>query len=143
VFGSPAAEWTGVKLSEIDVTAIGTAAMGWTAMIGNPVGLLAEAEGAAGPLPNLPFPALIAIMLGLFYFIILRPQQKKDKDFRTLLEGLKEKDRVVTIGGIHGVVTNVQRDRDEVTLRIDESTGAKLRVNLSAISRLVTDEEKK
>jgi preprotein translocase subunit YajC len=133
-----------VQLNEIDVTTIWTVMMGWTSAIGGFGGLLAEAgEGAAaGPLPNLPFPALIAIMLGLFYFMLLRPQQKKDKDFRTLLEGLKEKDRVVTIGGIHGVVTNVQRDRDEVTLRIDESTGAKLRVNLSAISRLVTDEEK-
>ena len=43
-----------------------------------------------------------------------------------MLAGLKEKDRVVTIGGIHGVVTNVQRDREEVTIRVDEATGAKL-----------------
>lgn len=60
-----------------------------------------------------------------------------------MLEGLKEKDRVVTVGGIHGVVTNVQRDREEVTLRVDESSGAKIRINMSAISRLVTDEENK
>ncbi len=85
---------------------------------------------------------LVALMFGLFYFIILRPQQNKDKSFRTMLEGLKEKDRVVTIGGILGVVTNVQRDRDEVTIRIDESTGTKIRVGTSAISRLVTDEDK-
>lgn len=113
------------------------------------VGLLAQAGAeaaqpeAVGFLPELPFPLLIAIMFGLFYFLILRPQQTKDKDFRTMLEGLKEKDRVVTIGGIHGVVTNVQRDRDEVTIRIDESTGAKIRVGTSAISKLVTDDDKK
>ena len=90
----------------------------------------------------LPFPVLIAMMFALFYFLILRPQQTKDKSFRTMLEGLKEKDRVVTVGGIHGVVTNVQRDRDEVTIRIDESTGTKIHVGMSAISRLVTDEDK-
>ena len=104
----------------------------------------AAAEPAVdGGLPALPFPVLIVIMFALFYFIILRPQQTKDRDFRTMLEGLKEKDRVVTIGGIHGVVTNVQRDREEVTLRIDESTGTKIRVGMSAISRLVTDDDKK
>lgn len=81
-------------------------------------------------------------MLVLFFLIILRPQQKKDRDFRTMLEGLKEKDRVVTIGGIHGVVTNVQRDRDEVTLRVDEATGTKIRVGKSAIARLVTNDDK-
>ena len=72
---------------------------------------------AVGLFPQLPFPVLIAIMFGLFYFLILRPQQSKDKKFRSMLESLKEKDRVVTIGGIHGVVTNVLRDRDEVTVR--------------------------
>ncbi|NOZ40869.1 MAG: preprotein translocase subunit YajC [Planctomycetes bacterium] len=100
------------------------------------------AEGSAQSMFELPIPALIALMFGLFYFIILRPQQSKDKKFRSMLEGLKEKDRVVTIGGIHGVVTNVQRERDEVTIRIDESTGAKIRVGTSAIARLVTDEDK-
>ena len=97
---------------------------------------------ANGGLPTLPFPVLIVIMFALFYLIILKPQQNKDRDFRAMLESLKEKDRVVTIGGIHGVVTNVQRDREEVTLRIDESTGTKIRVGLSAISRLVTDDDK-
>ena len=48
----------------------------------------------------------------------------------------------MTVGGIHGVVTNVQRDRDEVTLRVDESTGTKIRVGTSAITRVVTDDEK-
>jgi preprotein translocase subunit YajC len=48
---------------------------------------------------------------------------------------------VVTIGGIHGVVTNVQRDAERVTLRVDESTGTKLRVNASAIARVITDDD--
>ena len=84
----------------------------------------------------------LAIIMALFYFMILRPQKNKEHTFRSMIDDLKEKDRVVTIGGIHGVVTNVQRDRDEVTVRIDESTGAKIRVGTSAISRVVTDEDK-
>lgn len=114
-----------MKLSELDVSSC------W---------LIAQ-DAAASPF-ELPIPLLVALMFGLFYFIVLRPQQNKDKKFRTMLDGLKEKDRVVTIGGIHGVVTNVQRDRDEVTIRIDESTGTKIHVGSSAIARLVTDEDK-
>jgi preprotein translocase subunit YajC len=87
------------------------------------------------------FPALIFIMV-LFYFLILRPQKSKEQALRDLVTNLKEKDRVVTIGGIHGVVTNVQRERDEVTIRVDESTGTKIRVNSSAIARVITDENK-
>ena len=85
----------------------------------------------------------LAVIMALFYFMILRPQKNKEQSFRSMVDNLKEKDRVVTIGGILGVVTNVQRDRDEVTLRVDESTGAKIRVGTSAITRVVTDEDKK
>lgn len=101
------------------------------------------AQDAAPEPPGLGsmLPGLIAIMV-FFYFLILRPQKNKEKAMQELVTNLKEKDRVVTIGGIHGVVTNVQRDREEVTLRVDESSGAKLRVSLSAIARVVTDENK-
>ncbi len=84
---------------------------------------------------------LMAIMV-FFYFLILKPQKNKEQALRDMVANLKEKDRVVTIGGIHGVVTNVQRDRDEVTIRVDETTGTKLRVSSSAISRVITDENK-
>jgi preprotein translocase subunit YajC len=86
-------------------------------------------------------PALAVIMV-LFWFMILRPQKSKDQQFKSMVENLKETDRVVTIGGIHGVVTNVQRDAGIITLRVDESTGAKIRVGTSAIARVVTEDEK-
>lgn len=108
---------------------------------GHGTGVLAQAEGAAQPgLSSMLLP-LIAIMV-FFYFLILKPQKNKEQTLRDMVANLKEKDRVVTIGGIHGVVTNVQRDRDEVTVRVDEATGTKIRVSASAIARVVTDENK-
>lgn len=105
------------------------------------MGLLAQAEAPAPPgLSSMLLP-LIAIMV-FFYFLILKPQKNKEQQLRQMIANLKEKDRVVTIGGIHGVVTNVQRDRDEVTLRVDEANGTKVRVSASAIARVVTDENK-
>jgi preprotein translocase subunit YajC len=84
----------------------------------------------------------LVIIFGLFYFLMIRPQKKKEEQFKQLVADLKESDHVITIGGIHGVVTNVQRDADRVTIRVDESTGAKIRVNASAIARVVTDDDK-
>jgi preprotein translocase subunit YajC len=103
----------------------------------------AKTKDAAPAPPGLGsmWPALLGIM-ALFYFLILRPQKAKDQQFRSLIDNLKETDRVVTIGGIHGVVVNVQREAGVVTLRVDDSTGAKIRVGTNAIARVVTDEEK-
>ncbi len=102
--------------------------------------LLAQDE--APPESGLSFMFPLAIIMLLFYMLILRPQKKKEQTMRSMVDNLKEKDRVVTIGGIHGIVTNVQRDQEMVTLRVDESTGAKLRVGTSAIARVVLDDEK-
>jgi preprotein translocase subunit YajC len=106
----------------------------------------ADKSAKAGATPQGPglqdmLPAF-AIIAVLFYFLILKPQKSKDQQFRSLVDNLKETDRVVTIGGIYGIVANVNRDTGIVTLRIDESTGAKIRVGTSAIARVVTDEEK-
>jgi preprotein translocase subunit YajC len=101
--------------------------------------LLAEDAGNVSPLTGLLVPMLI--IGALFYLMIIRPQKTKERDFKNLLSNLKKNDRVVTIGGIHGVVTNVQRDADRVTIRVDDATGTTLRVGLSAIGRVVTDDE--
>ncbi|HEX4413151.1 MAG TPA: preprotein translocase subunit YajC [Lacipirellulaceae bacterium] len=112
--------------------------------------LLAEADsGGAAPAagqqadPN-ALPRLLGMILItgiLFYFIMLRPQKKKDQEVKNRVNNLKENERVVTIGGIHGVVTNVQRDQERVTIRVDEATGTKLRINMSAIARVITGDE--
>jgi preprotein translocase subunit YajC len=96
----------------------------------------AEGSGAAGALSMLP--ALMMIMV-LFYFLMIRPERRKQASHKALLEGLKKNDRVVTIGGIYGVVMNVQRDADEVTLKIDEANNTKIRVQFSAIARVVAE----
>ncbi len=105
--------------------------------------LAQESAPVAKDAPGLSsmLPGLVCILF-FFYFLILRPQKQKEQSTRNMVSNLKEKDRIVTIGGIHGVVTNVQRDREEVTIRVDEATGTKLRVGLSAIARVITEENK-
>ena len=81
----------------------------------------------------------IAIFV-LFYFLLIRPQRREQARRRDMLGAIKKNDRVITAGGVYGVVTNVQRDADEVTIKVDEATNTKLRLTLSSIVRVVGDE---
>jgi preprotein translocase subunit YajC len=106
--------------------------------------LLAE-EGAKAAEPGAqggPFNMLImfAPIILLFYFLIMRPERRKQAEHKQLLEAIKKNDRVVTIGGIYGVVANVQRDADRVTLKIDEANNIKIDVTFNAIARVMMDE---
>jgi len=76
----------------------------------------------------------------LFYFMLIRPQRKEQSSARTCSQNVKKNDRVVTIGGIYGVVMNVHREADEVSLKVDEATNTKLRITLSSIARVISGE---
>jgi preprotein translocase subunit YajC len=113
----------------------------------HPVALLADAAQAAGPAaPKADQPSglaplfLIGMLVIVFYLMIMRPQRRDQARRREMLEGVKQNDHIVTIGGIYGVVTNVHREADQVTIKIDESTNTKIRVTVSAIARIVGDE---
>jgi preprotein translocase subunit YajC len=69
----------------------------------------AAAPGAANPMGSLfgnPL-ILMAVMVGIFYFLLIRPQQKKAKEHKALLDNLKKGDRIITSGGIIGTVVNI------------------------------------
>lgn len=83
----------------------------------------------------------LAVIMALFYLMMIRPQKRKEQELRDQVSNVKENDRVITIGGIYGVVTNVQRDAQRITIRVDESTGTKLRINMSAVARVLTAED--
>ena len=100
-------------------------------------------EGGAAPPQGPGFVSIlvpIAAAVALYYFMIVRPERRKQAGHRSRLEALKKNDRVVTIGGIYGVVMNVQRDADEVTLKVDEANNTKIRVTFGAIGRVVGEE---
>jgi preprotein translocase subunit YajC len=97
----------------------------------------ASAEGMFSPLRI--FTLWLPMGL-LFYWLLLRPQGKERANRKNLLESLKKNDRIVTIGGIYGVVSNVRQDSDEVTIKVDEATNTKLKVTRASIARVLGDE---
>jgi len=71
---------------------------------------------------------MILLMIVVFYFFMIRPQMKKSKDQKKFREGLKKGDKIITIGGIHGKILEVQ----ETTLIIETEGLGKLRIEKSA-----------
>jgi preprotein translocase subunit YajC len=78
---------------------------------------------------------LILTML-LMYFLLMRPEQRKRKELEQVLANLKKNDHVVTVGGIFGTVVAATGDSKFITIRVDDSTGTKLRVLRTAISHV-------
>lgn len=72
------------------------------------------------------------LMLVIFYFILIRPQLRKEKERQARLKALKKNDKVVTQGGMQGVV--VQRKEPWVILKIDDSKDVRVKVLLSSIA---------
>lgn len=91
---------------------------------------LAEAAGTggAGGLFQLLWP--IALMFGVLYFLLIRPQQKRQKQRNQMLTALKKGDKVVTIGGLHGTIVEISDD--SVVLLVNDAT--KLTFERSAIN---------
>ena len=85
------------------------------------------------------FIPLILIFI-IFYFFLIRPQQKRVKDHKAMVESLKRGDEVITSGGIIGVVDRVMED-DRIEVTIGEDT--KVQIITSTITSLLKKEEVK
>lgn len=72
------------------------------------------------------------IMFAVFYFLLIRPQQKKQKTRNQMLSQLKKGDKIVTIGGLHGTI--VELTDDTVVLRVNDVT--KLTFDRSAVNNV-------
>jgi len=104
---------------------------------------LAQQSAPASPSqgqPDLLSSLLPFVFMGvLFYFLLIRPQQKRQKQHQQLLANLKTGDRVVTSGGIHGLISNVK----ETTFLLKVADNVKIEIDKSAISGVEKQSEPK
>ncbi|MFH2000146.1 MAG: preprotein translocase subunit YajC [Planctomycetota bacterium] len=108
---------------------------------------LQAGSGSGGDVPPEVAPTgggsqFLIVMFGMiliFYFLLIRPQMKEQKRRKEMLSSIKKHDRVITSGGIYGVVVAVG-DAD-VTLKIDDSTNVRVKFSRAAISTILRDEE--
>ena len=100
------------------------------------ISLLQAAAGSGSMLMSvLPFGLIILI----FYFFIIRPQNKKQKETEKMLSALKKGDKVVTVGGIHGVISSTKEKT--VIVKVDDN--AKIEFSRNAIATVVVEKAEK
>ncbi len=90
------------------------------------------ADGAPAPNPLISFMPLIIIFV-LFYFILIRPQQKQQKEREGMIKAIKEGDKIITVSGLYATVSKVNDD-DTLILKISDNTNVK--AARSAVDRL-------
>src|SRR5687767_12721130 len=84
-------------------------------------------------LGNLVF---LALLIGVFYFLLIRPQKRRVEQHRSLIESIQVGDEIITIGGLYGTVRSIGDDQIEVEV----SPGTQLRFTKAAIARRVTED---
>jgi preprotein translocase subunit YajC len=77
-------------------------------------------------------------MFAIFYFLLIRPQQKKQRDLRQMLQNLKRGDRVVTSGGIYGTIVKIRND----IIHLEIADQVRIRVNKNSIADLVKETDR-
>ncbi|MDX2176755.1 MAG: preprotein translocase subunit YajC [Candidatus Sumerlaeia bacterium] len=102
----------------------------------NPILLIAQAAPTTGQQTPSLFGAdtiLFFLFIGvMFYFIILRPQKREMAERQAALESLKKGDAVVTTGGLHGTIAEIDKEVGTILLQVDRNT--RLKFNKSAVN---------
>ena len=75
------------------------------------------------------------LIMGIFYFMVIRPQKQEQKKHQEMLKGLEKNDEIVTTGGIHGVIVNVKEKT--VVIRVDDNV--KIEVERNCVAALVKE----
>ena len=109
-------------------------------MISNLLALLADAAPAAAPdtsgLQNMNMLFMVGFMFLMMYLLMIRPQQKKAKELAAQISALKTGDKVVTTGGIHGIISNI-KEGSALLLKVDDN--CKMLVEKSSIATILKD----
>lgn len=93
----------------------------------------AYAQAAAPPAPSWSMPLMLVVFFAVFYFFVIRPQNKRAKEHRAMISSLGKGDEVVTGGGIVGRVTDV----GETFVSVEISNGVAIRVQPHSITAVL------
>ena len=99
-----------------------------------PVILAQEPGQPPGWTMYLPF-----IIMGLMLVMFFRASSKQKRELQTALAAMKKNDKVITSGGIIGVVVAIKDGEDEVTLKVDDATNTRIRVLKSSVVRIIAE----
>ena len=81
-------------------------------------------------------PAILLIM----WFLMVSPQKKQEERLRNMLNSLEKNDRVMTVGGLIGTIHAIDKEQNEIVLKVDEANNTKVRFHLTAVSTVFPKE---
>jgi preprotein translocase subunit YajC len=85
---------------------------------------------------------LFSPILLIFLWLMMRPQQRQEEKQRKMIDSLEKNDRVMTVGGIIGAVHLVDKEHNEIVLKVDDGNGTKIRFVLSAVLNVLPKEDR-
>jgi preprotein translocase subunit YajC len=77
----------------------------------------------------------LLLMFAIFYFLLIRPQQKRQKAIQQMQANLKKGDKIVTIGGLHGIIDSL--DEDKIVIKCGD--GSRLTYDRQAVREVIND----
>lgn len=80
---------------------------------------------------------LIIILFAIFYFLLIRPQQKKAKEHREMIGNLKKGNRIITSGGLYGTIVSI----DDNTIGLEIAEKVKIKLSRGNVAALISDNE--
>ena len=113
-----------------------TTGMAWAMGVGGGGGEGGAEAGGLGGLLGGPLPMLI-LMFAIFYFLLIRPQQKKAKALKEMLGNLRKGDTVLTSGGVFGRITGIS---DQIVV-LEIAPQVRIKVNRAAISGMANPQD--
>ena len=86
---------------------------------------MGQAGAAGGQAGGLTAFVPLILMFVIFYFLLIRPQQKKSKEHQKMISSLKKGDRIITSGGVHGIITSL----GDTTVSLEIAENVKIKIN--------------
>lgn len=94
--------------------------------------MFGSTAGATGGMGAIQQFIPLALMFAIFYFLLIRPQQKKAKEHRAMLDNVKKGDKVITAGGVHGKIASVE----DGVVGLEIATGVIIKITKSYIASI-------
>ena len=106
-----------------------------------PAGGAAAAPSADGGMFQMLL--FLFVLFGIMWFLMIRPQQREQKRRQTMWDSVQKFDKIVTIDGIHGTVTAIDKEAGTLTLLIDEGNNTKIRIWTSCVGEVLPAKDEK
>jgi len=97
-------------------------------------------DGGGGENNFILFFLMLPVILILMWFMFANPQKKQEQRLREMLNALEKNDEVMTVGGLIGTVHSIDKEQNEIVLKVDESNNTRVRFHLTAINTVFPKE---